>query len=180
MLPGGARSFLGSQASSLLRFEAMRLSQWRTSGAVQTPSWDRRLPACSGSKRCAYRNGGPLEQSRLLPGIAGLQPAPVRSDALIASRASGAVQTPSWDRGFQPAPVRSDALSMEDLWSSPDFFLGSRLPACSGSKRCAYRIEGLWSSPDSPSWDRGFQPAPVRSEALIAWSLRHLKPLSKL
>ena len=55
MLPGGARSFLGSQASSLLRFEAKPLS-----------------------------HAGPLELSRLLPGIAGFQPAPVRSEALIA------------------------------------------------------------------------------------------------
>ena len=46
----------------------------------------------------------------LLPGIAGFQPAPVRSDALIAWRTSGTVQTPSWDRGFQPAPVGSEAL----------------------------------------------------------------------
>jgi len=77
-------SFLGSQASSLLRFEAMRLS-----------------------------HGGPLEQSKLLPGI--------EASSLLRFEAK--------------------RLSMEDLWSSPDSFLGSRLPACSGWKRGAYRME---------------------------------------
>jgi len=78
----------------------------------------------------------------LLPGIAGFQPAPVRSDALIAWRTSGTVQTPSWDRRL-PACSGSKrcAYRMEDLWNSPNSFLGSRLPACSGWKRGAYRME---------------------------------------
>src|SRR5262252_3707326 len=124
MLPWGRMLLPGIAGFQPAPVRSDALIAWRTSGTVQTPSWDRRLPACSGSKRCAYRmedlwnspnsflgsqassllrfeamrlsHGGPLEQSKLLPGIAGFQPAPVRSDALIAWRTSGTVQTPSW------------------------------------------------------------------------------------